>query len=550
MSRASRQIRALLAEAQRCLEGGRYGDAEPLYLQVLEQNDTSADALQGLVIVCLQTGRVEEGERYLARLSRLLPGSPQHSYLHANVLLRLGRAEEAIAAYNRLLSIEPNVPEIRYNFAQLLRHAGRPAAALDQYRKALDLNIAAPEEVHSNMGVILGELQRHTEARRAYETALQLAPGHIPALYNLGLLHEELGDWDGAGDLFRRILALQPDYDDARCRLAHGSKVASVDDAIIDDLQAALLSPGRTDVALENLHYALGKAYDDCGAYEQAFAHYQQGNRFSARRVGPYDRAAQEALVSTLIEVFDARSITATQSESEAAPIFVCGMFRSGSTLLEQMLAAHPALQSGGELDFFNARVPLPGALAALDAAGRQTLGEAYLDHLDSLFPGPERVIDKRPDNFVYLGLIRTLFPNARFIVTRRDPLDNGLSVYFQQLGPRFAYANDLTDIGHYFAQYTRLMQHWRECFPESLVEVAYEQVVSEPRTALEPVLSFLGLDWDDRCLAFYERDNRVRTASVWQVRQPLYLGSSGRSHHYEAPLEPLRRQLAESDIS
>jgi hypothetical protein len=219
-------------------------------------------------------------------------------------------------------------------------------------------------------------------------------------------------------------------------------------------------------------------------------------------------------------------------------------MFRSGSTLLEQMLAAHPALTSGGELSFFQRNAPLPVVLGGAEPARWQALGASYERYLEDTF-GSTRVINKRPDNFLYLGLIHSLFPNARILLTRRQPLDNCLSVYFQQLDDRFTYANDLLDSGHYFLQHRRLMACWQERFGHRITTVDYEQLVTQPRTTLEPVLENLQLGWDDACLEFHTLGNRVRTASVTQVRQPLYAHACGRWRNYAQQLQPLRDYLA-----
>jgi hypothetical protein len=230
-------------------------------------------------------------------------------------------------------------------------------------------------------------------------------------------------------------------------------------------------------------------------------------------------------------------------------PLFVCGMFRSGSTLVEQILSGHPHVASGGELDFLpmlvhNELAPFPQAMARLRDERSRELAAHYVSLLARLHPGARRVVDKRPDNFLYIGLIKTLFPTARIVHTTRDPLDNCFSVYCLHLDHAMPYALDLLDIGHYYREYRRLMAHWRACYGPDIVDVAYDRLVREPQPVIAKVLAATGLDWDDRCLAFHDRPHAVKTASVWQVRQPLYQHASGRAQRYAPHLDALAAYL------
>jgi hypothetical protein len=227
-------------------------------------------------------------------------------------------------------------------------------------------------------------------------------------------------------------------------------------------------------------------------------------------------------------------------------------MFRSGSTLVEQVLAGHPRVAAGGEIDFLPTAVrtelaPFPASMSRMTPRHMANLASRYLDTLASLRPGAGLVVDKRPDNFLYIGLIKALFPDAKIIHTTRDPLDNCLSVYFLHLDHSMAYALDLMDIGHYYRQYRRLMAHWKSLYGEDILDVDYDAFVREPRPVIENMLEFCGLDWSDDCLAFHERENAVKTASVWQVRQPLYQHASGRSRNFARQLAPLAEYLRQS---
>ncbi|MEA3065666.1 MAG: hypothetical protein QOJ27_2118, partial [Sphingomonadales bacterium] len=297
-----------------------------------------------------------------------------------------------------------------------------------------------------------------------------------------------------------------------------------------------------------DLGFALGAALDRLGAYDEAFAAYEAANAAS-RASSPvrYDRASHERFVDRLIHAFPKPAQPRTGEVGEA-PVFICGMFRSGSTLAEQILARHEAVVPGGELGLVPALAaglnPYPEAAGAATPSTFAGLRAAYLAGLRRVHPGGGLVTDKRPDNFLHIGLIKSLFPEARIVHTRRNPPDNLLSLYFLHLDPGMAYAQDLGDAAHWFGQYRRLMAHWRRLYPDDIHDVDYDALVADPRPNIEALLDFCGLGWRDACLTFHEAGNAVRTASAAQVREPLYRRSSGRWRHYERHLGPMIEAL------
>jgi Tfp pilus assembly protein PilF len=472
-------------------------------------------------------------------------------------LERAGRLDEAEATYQRLLARWPDLPDTWFNLAVLQRKAGRYEAALASYQQALDRGISQPEEVHLNRGVIYSDCLRRDKAAAAeLHAALKLNPTFVPALLNLANLQEDLGRREDALALYERVLAIDP-----RCHVAlarHASlKTATGPDApTVARLRTALAHPGVPSADRATLGFVLGAALEKAGAYDQAFAAIGEANQQSRLSAGPararYDRDQHERMVDALIATFSTAQRQVEPPSSLVRPIFVCGMFRSGSTLIEQILAGHPRVAAGGEIDFLPTAVrkelvPFPVSMARMTPRHVADLASRYLDTLVRLHPGAELVVDKRPDNFLYIGLIKTLFPDARIVHTTRDPLDNCLSIYFLHLDHSMAYALDLMDIGHYYRQYLRLMAHWKSLYGDDILDVDYDALVREPRPIAEQLLGFCGLDWADSCLSFHERANAVKTASVWQVRQPLYQHASGRSRHFARQLEPLAEYLRPS---
>lgn len=466
-------------------------------------------------------------------------------------LRREGRVAEAILAYEQLLTLRPDLADSWYNLAWLQRQARDFPKALAAYEKALENGVSGPEEVFLNRAVILSDdLGRPDEAAAELQVALAHNPNYVPALLNLGNLAEDRGLRDQARAAYERALGIEPGSALALARLAGVSDVVGADDPMIERLRSRLAQPGLDATDQADLGFALGRLLDAAGAYDEAFAAYGAANDAARASFGPgfaaYNRAAHERLVDRLIAAFPEPAQATAGAEASPEVLFICGLFRSGSTLAEQILARHPKVAAGGELDLIPALIeadlqPYPEAAKSADP---ERLAQAYLDGVRARVPWLSVVTDKRPDNFLHIGLIKTMFPSARIIHTVRQPLDNLLSLYFLHLDPSMAYALDLEDAAHWHGQYRRLMAHWKRLYPDDIFDLDYDRLVAEPRPEVEGLLAFCGLPWDEACLAPHEADTVVKTASVWQVREPLHQRASGRWRHYAHQLEPIRGMI------
>ena len=462
-----------------------------------------------------------------------------------------GRWAEAAADYTALLALMPDMPDTWFNLGLMQRRAGQPQAALEAYRQALERGVLGPEEVHLNRAVIFSDDLGDSDAALAELTrALAIAPYDLAALLNLGNLREDRGERDQARTAYRRALEVAPGHPVALARLANASVIESADDPLIGALRQGIARPGADAADRAEMGFALTRALDVVGDHEAAFAAALAANADSrAFSHATYDRAAHDDRMDRTIAAFSrpARSGVSSLDERKA-PIFILGLFRSGSTLVERILAAHPKVISGGELALLPWLVQSIGTdPATIAAASPETVSgwrDTYLAGLDAARPGAALVTDKRPDNFLHIGLIKALFPGARIIHTVRDPMDVGLSNLFLHLDGSMAYAGDLADTGHWIRAHDRLMAHWKALYPDEILTVDYDALVRDPRPAIEAVLSFCGLEWDDACLDFHKAGGAVRTASVWQVREPLYQRSSGRWRAYQQHLGPLRAAL------
>lgn len=475
--------------------------------------------------------------------------------LHSAVLLeRAGRAAEAEAVYARMLTRWPNFPDAWYNLALLQRRAGRFDAALASYQQALERGVSQPEEVHLNRGVIYSDcLRDDAAAERELQAALALNPSYVPALLNLANLKEDLGQRDQAHALYERILTIEPDCCEALARYAGLKTVVIADDPLIGRLKGVLVRKSVRAADKAHVGFALGRLLDACGAYEEAFDAYSAANLASRESAAPqrslYDRRKHELFIDEIIAAFPAAHPPATAPLQSTRPIFICGMFRSGSTLTEQVLAGHSLVAAGGELPFVPSIVrtelaPFPESMKRIAPAQLGLLGARYLQMVARLFPCAAHVTDKRPDNFLYIGLIKALIPQARIIHTKRCALDNCLSIHFLHLDHSMGYALDLLDTAHYYVQQERLMSHWRSLYGRDIFEFDYDAFVREPLPVVRNALAFCGLEWEDNCLNFQQARTAVKTASVWQVREALYRRSSGRWRNYASRLTALRDYL------
>ena len=467
----------------------------------------------------------------------------------ASRLRAAGRAGEAAEAYRRLLAIRPDLPDSWFNLALMERQAGRFAAALAAYDEAVRRGVSGPEEAWLNRGVIhADDLGRPDLALQDLEAALAIAPDWLPALLNLGNLHEDMGRREAAAQAYAQVLAVAPGHPVAMARAAGLARLTGPDDPVIAALRSAVSRPGLDVADRAELGFALGRALDQVGAWDDAFVAYAAANAAS-RAIDPegarYDRAGHERFIDSLIAAFPEPA--AAVADAGAPPVFICGLFRSGSTLVEQIMAGHSRVTGGGELGLVPGLArAVAGYPQALAGAGPEVFGQLrdlYLGGLKTARPQADVVTDKRPDNFLHIGLIKAMFPSARIVHTVREPLDVILSNWFLHLDRSMGHALDLGDLAHWHGQYVRLMRHWKTLYPD-ILDLDYDALVVEPRPAIERLLAYCGLDWEAAVLDFHKAAAPVRTASVWQVREPLYRRSSGRWRHYERHLDGVRAAL------
>jgi tetratricopeptide (TPR) repeat protein len=442
--------------------------------------------------------------------------------------------DHVLRAYQKYLGFQPKSANAAFNYAYNLAKEGQFASAISQYQRSLEIGINSPEEVHLNIAnIYMNHLHNHTKARAALEKALDRNPDYSSAFYNLGNLSEQEGDRDKAREYFDKCLKADPANESALARLADTQKFTEDDDPLLQRLVTTAETSDNSDV-----HLALGKAYETLGEFEKAWPHFTKGNALDERAMPAYNPQQTEAEFDRIVTQCSHRWLKQFEGTSDE-PVFICGMFRTGSTLLEQMLAAHPRFVAGGESEFFPRLIAkqfpdYPKGLSDISPGELRSWQQQHAEQARTLFGTSSRLTDKRPDNFLYIGLIKAILPSAKFVVTERDWRDVATSIYSVRLGPNQSYATSLKNIRHYIELQSKLIKHWETVLGSDLMRVRYEDLVLRAQPAMTALLDWLGEDWDERCLSFHELKNSVKTASVWQVREPLHDKSVGRWKNYQ----------------
>ncbi|GHE98311.1 tetratricopeptide repeat-containing sulfotransferase family protein [Thalassotalea profundi] len=510
---------------------------------------TAPDNLQVhqlLVKLAFSKKNFQLAEKHLIKLLALKPLSEVFFNMLCDLYQHQQRWKELASLYLDLSQKQTANATAFFNCAYYLKLAGDFEQAITFYNKSLEIGIDDDYEVSLNLATIYSEhLSLPDKALDILTTAIKKHPKQDSLFYNLANLYEQLGNKNKAMHYFQLAYSMNANNYTALARQADIFTIESVNEPLIEQMKCAFSNVTISQSDKINIGYALGKAFDDCKAYDLAFNYYQQANELDTQTLPPYNSQKMECLVDSIISIFNKQWFDDLDKKNalsaSASPVFICGMFRSGSTLCEQILAAHSGISIGGEQEFFHRLVannypefPLNVMKDTQIGQKKEKLLSEYLNEINRFKKRGEQLTDKRPDNFLYLGVIKLLMPNAKVIWTKRNMLDNCLSVYFLRLGASMSYATELKNSIHFYQQQERLMEHWQSLFSEDILPFNYDHLIASPKEETERLLSFIGLPWEDNCLNFHRYENQVKTASVWQVRQPLYSSSSGRWKNYK----------------
>ena len=587
MSKHSALTRAKKRHAHACLQDDRISEALLLFEKICESDPKDAESWFMAGTLYGRLRRYSEAEAALRKAVSLQPESSA-GFLNLGHALELqGKFAEAETQYLHAMQLEPNLIECHDALGRLCQLRGDLHAAIVHFKNAIQLNPsrAAAYLVLARAQHQLGDLQATADN---IGTALKLDVENADAYYDLAVVRMDQGCYDDALVNIRHAQRLKPENVQAKAveayildhlrdykgaleclnpvldRYREYPEVALVYarfchftkdyEGAISRLEELLSKDELGMEQLVRIHFCLGNLYDQRREYAKAFTQFQAGNRLKSTQ---FDVRNWEERITNLIDTFSREAMLRAPraGNSSERPIFIVGMPRSGTTVVEQMLSMLPDVAVAGELadiaqlaeefDLMLDKISPLNDITQLTRESCDGLAQRYLDKLQSNWPMAKRVTDKMPQNFLHLGLITLLFPMARVIHCVRDPLDTCLSCYFQKFTGNHPYAYDLGNLGAYYRQYQRLMNHWQAILDIPIFELRYEDLVGDPNRMGRALVKFCGLKWDKRCLEFHNSENNTATASFQQVRQPLYATSIGRWMHYADRLDPLKRSLA-----
>lgn len=534
---------------------GKSEEALVEYSRAIELRSNYPEALSNLGCTLRDLGRLEESEKAM----RMAIGArPNYIEAYNNLALTLWdrkQPEEALGVLARSMAIQPDRPESTIIMASYLLDLGRTKGALYACQRALRNK---PDHVGALnlMGRILRDLEDFTGSVEHCRKALELRPDAPDVLNNLGISLLEIGDLDGAQEALSRAAELDPTSIATYINLASAKKFKPGDPAI-EVLEKAVKREDISEDQRLSLHYSLGKAYDDIKEHHRAFEQFMAGAAIKRKKLN-YDEMPTLRLFDRIKHVFTPKLLEeqAGFGDPNLRPIFIVGMPRSGSTLVEQILASHPQVYGAGEVKYlhqgvlevdkiFGSAVRYPELMHLVEHSQLKTIIDHYKENLPELPEGKTRITDKMLTNYYYVGLIYLLFPNARIIHCKRNAVDTCISCYSKMFREDMPYTYDLKEIAHYYRKYNELMEHWKNVLPASFItEVKYEEVVGNIEEEARRIVAHCDLEWDPACLDFHKNERPVKTASVTQVRQPLYSSSVERWRNYGDLVQPLVTEL------
>ncbi len=573
----------------------RLDEAITAFRETLRLDPNLTEAHYNLGLSLCSQDKLDEAARCLEEAVRLKGDYAEAHKDLATLHLKRNRPDLAAASFEHYARLNPENVDAQLAAGDALAHLERYDNAQKYYRRAVEIS-SDRADIHIKLGIALQEHDTgrgNQEAEACFRKALDLDPNSSAASMHLGTCLQSRGRLDEAQTCVERALALEPRHDDARARLVrileHKGDYAGAQAALRPLLEKGIMHVtaalayatlsrhiDRREEAIAALesalntssnmpfrnrmdaHFTLGKLYEEIKDYENAFRHYETANTLSPER---YDSEANERFFAELMDCFGAEKQARRPRASNRSrlPVFIVGMPRSGTTLVEQILSSHPLVHGAGELndlheiaeslpETLGTKLPYPGCVDALTRKHMDSIAQRHLERLGRMANGKARVTDKMPHNFLGLGLIDLLFPEARVIHCTRDPLDTCLSIYFLHFNKHHAYSHNLEQMGLYYRQYQRLMAHWKTVLRAPMLEVNYETLVNDPEPTIRNLVEFAGLEWNERCLRFHESKRAVTTLSYDQVRRPLYKKSIARWKHYERHLGPLIAALQEDE--
>lgn len=548
-----KKLRAELHKASKLLKQGQRSEAILIYGDVRERAGRHAPVNFELGHLCQQIGDIDQAVVHYRIAAEEAPDNPQYAGILGIAYLNAEEFESARTTLERAIESNPDIPEIQHGLGVYYIKRADYQSAVGYLERACELK-PRDASIRTNLTTTLIQLNRHDEALAHAQKAVKLDDSDPIAQLVLGKTLAEVGDVPSAVRQLEQAVRKHPTYGGTYDLLARMKKFSAEDASFIGKTEK-LLDRGMPPKERYAIHYALGKMHDDCGNYAKAFAHFEQANILQKK---PYDIARDKRMLKGNVKVFSSAALkSAVESgNSTRLPVFIVGMPRSGTTLMERIIASHSQGEGAGELP----AIPYAASVIFGDYLSGKSIStvrpqlepdklnqhaERYLEILRQGRPKADRIVDKMPGNFLFVGIIKTLFPNALIINAIRHPLDVALSCYFQNFS-ELRWANDFKMIAEIYAIYRRAMDHWAKALPDgTILDVQYEQLVEDPEHHARRMIEACGLDWEPSVLEFFRKKSIVRTASIAQSRKPIYTTSKMRWTNYAKHLGPVTADLA-----
>jgi tetratricopeptide (TPR) repeat protein len=543
-----------IQDAAQQLRNGHRAEAFGIYEQVAQQTQTDDPLQAQLGYFCLTFGAFDRAVEHYTAAVEQEPDNAQHLGFLGSAHQQNGDAQLALEIYERALALDGGTASVLNGLSVLYMDRDDYAQAKALLLRSVRLK-PSDANAQTNLAITLQHLNEHEEALRCAQKAIKLEPVNPDAHFALASIMTQMGRIDEAVRHCEKTIQQHRTFGEAYDLLARMRKFTEADKPFIAKTEKVLVSgmPAKQRYAL---HYALGKMYDDCREWDKAFEHFEKANLLKRKR---FDIERVRKVFGLRCSAFDRPALERYRAFGHASqqPVFIVGMPRSGTTLMEQMIASHPRAAGADELTELpriallvspddDLRRLVSRTHANLTPTSIESHAETYLSVLRQGREAAERIVDKQPGNFCHLGLISILFPNATIIHAVRNPLDTCLSCYFQNFST-LAWANDLKLIADTYRLYRETMEYWERVLPAGkILEVCYERLIEDPATEGRRLLEGCGLEWDEGCLRFYEQNRVVKTASVWQARQPIYRSAQQRWKHYASHLGELATALSD----
>lgn len=536
-----------LSQALKELNSGQINKGKATLNILAADKNTAEQALVLLFKVAMSEKNLNEAKLISERLVSIVPNKFDYINTLVQLYLSSGDSDTAISKLKVFVNVNSKDAGAHFLLGSLARKLGDGYLAKQHLLKAQENQFRDLYLLKLEIALVYSELLNdHKNAVLCLEEAIKIQRNNVSAYFNLANIYEKMGNKNKSLYFFQQVLVLNPEHGLAHARLADINTFNCASALNYEKTSLKIIKQEKDNSIVADLYYALGKVFNDIADYKKAWEYYFSANRVNRSYLPKYSKSDIKKLTELTLER-GGKSVTSNEN-TELTPIIICGMFRSGSTLIEQILAASDYISAGGEIDYIHKNLfnLIANPVELANTASTSEFKEGYNRELALRANNRAFVTDKRPENYLYIDIIKSIYPNAKIIWTERDIRDNSLSAYFQHLGPSLNYATNLSDTLHYYTAQQKVKSHWLKKYTDDIFTVNYDELVSKPEKVLIPLFDFLGIEYKDENSSFHEKKNIVSTASVWQVRKPLYTSSSGRYKNFS---EYIKQSIPEKEF-